>query len=160
MASDAIRVNGNVFSWGSLICKVESEIFHGFDSISYADKRERVKVYGMGRHHAPRGRTSGKYTVENVKIGGPKGSIGALRAGLAAKATDGKSYGNVEFQIVLQYIEYDETSQNVEIERCVWASNSSSEQESPDPLKEEIELDVMFIRRNGLVLFDSTSLAI
>lgn len=155
--ADKIRVNGNIVSWGSITIKFDGERYYGFTSVSYADKRERVKAYGMGRHQAPRGRTRGKYSTDPVKLGGPKSSIQALRAALAAKSADGISYGDVEFQTVVQYVETDEAeAQTVEIEDCVWMSNSSSEEESPDPLKEEIELDCMKIRRNGLVLFDST----
>lgn len=154
--SDEIRVNRNQISWGSIIFKVDSERFTGFTSISFSDKRERVKAYGMGRHHAPRGRSRGKYTIEPVKVVGWKGSVAALRAGLAARAADGKSYGDVECQIVVQYVDTGEVPLTVEIDRCVWSSNASSEEEGPDPLKEEIEFDAMLIRRNGLVLFDAS----
>jgi hypothetical protein len=154
--SDAIRVNGNQHSWGSIKLKLDSDLFTGFTSIGFADKRERVKAYGMGRHQAPRGRSRGKYTVEPVKLVGWKGSIAIFRAALASRSDDGISYGNVEFQIVVQYIEYDEQPITVEIDRVVWTGNSTSDEESADNLKEEIELDAMLIRRNGLTLFDST----
>jgi hypothetical protein len=154
--SDDLRVNNNQHSWGSIILKVDSDRFTGFTGISFSDKRERVKAYGMGKHHAPRGRSRGKYTIEPVKLTGWKGSIALLRAGLAQRSSDGISYGDVEFQIVVQYVESDDVPLTVEIDRCVWASNSSSDEESPDPLKEEIEIDAMLIRRNGLVLFDAS----
>lgn len=153
--SDAIRVNGNQFSYGSIILKLDQDPFYGFTGISYADKRERVKAYGMGRHHAPRGRSRGKYTIEPVKLTGWKNSIQIFRAQLAARSVGGLSYGDVEFQIVVQYIEFDESPITVAIERCVWAGNSVSDEENPDPLKEEIEIDAMLIRRNNLVLFDA-----
>jgi hypothetical protein len=153
--ADQVFVNGNQFSWGSIILKIDGERFTGFTGISFADKRERVKAYGMGRHHAPRGRSRGKYTVEPVKLTGWKGSVQAAREGLAKRASDGISYGDVEFEIVVQYIEFDERDITIEINRCVWTSNSSSDEESPDPLKEEVELDCMYIRRNDLVLFDA-----
>lgn len=154
--SDVIRVNGNEMSWGSIKVKVGNELITGFTEISYGDKRERVKGYGMGRHHAPRSRTSGKYTVDPVKLKGYKASVQALRAALAAQAADGKSYGNVEAQIIVQAIETDETPLNVEINRCVVASDASSHTESADPLMDDLELDAMSIRRNGLSLFDAT----
>ena len=53
--ADAIRVNDTQLSWGSIRCIIDGEPYFGFTAISYADKRERVKAYGMGRHHAPRG---------------------------------------------------------------------------------------------------------
>lgn len=154
--ADDIRVNGNQISWGSIILKLDSERFTGFTSISFSDKRERVKAYGMTKHHAPRGRSRGKYTIEPVKLVGWKGSVAAFRAALALRANDQISYGDVEFQIVVQYVDTGELPLTVEIDRCVWTSNSSSDEESADPLKEEIEIDGMLIRRNGLVLFDAT----
>lgn len=154
--SDQIRVNGNQLSWGSIVLKLDQDVFTGFTSISFADKRERVKAYGQGRHHAPRGRSRGKYTIEPVKLTGWKGSVQIFRKQLAARSADGKSYGDVEFQVIVQYVEADETPLTVAIERCVWAGNSSSDEESADPLKEEIEIDAMLIRRNGLVLFDAS----
>lgn len=154
--SDDIRVNNNQFSWGSIILKVDSDRYFGFTGITYSDKRERVKAYGMTKHHAPRGRSRGKYTIEPVKLTGWKGSVAALRAGLAARAPDGISYGDVEVQIVVQYVDTGEIPLTVEIDRCVWTTNSAGDEESADPLKEEIEFDAMLIRRNGLVLFDAS----
>lgn len=154
--ADQIRVNNNQFSWGSIILKLNDDRFYGFTGITYADKRERVKGYGMGRHQAPRGRSRGKYTTDPVKLTGFKSSIAAFRAALAAQATDGKSYGDVEFEILVQYVETGEDPQDVEIERCVWTGNSTSEEEGADPLKEEIEIDCMLIRRNGATLFDDS----
>jgi len=156
MASDLQFVNGNQISWGSATAKVDGETFYGFTSVSYSDKRERVKAYGMGRHHAPRGRSRGKYTVDPVKVVGWRASVAALRKGLASKAKDGKSYGDVEFQFVLTYVESDESPITVVIERCVWVSSNVTDEEAPENLKEEIELDAMLIRRDGLVLFDSS----
>ena len=154
--SDSIRVNGNQLSWGSITLKVLGEAFTGFTAISYSDKRERVKAYGMGRAQAPRGRSRGKYTADNAKITGWKDSVSALREFLASKSDNGANYGDVTFQIVIQYVEDDETPQTVELCDCVWAANNTSEDESPDPLKEDFEADVMFIRRNGMTLYDNS----
>lgn len=157
--ADPIIVNNNQISWGSIVFKLDGERYTGFTAISYADKRERVKAYGMGRAHAPRGRSRGKYTVEPVKVTGWKNSVQIFRAALALKSPDGLSYGDVEFEGLVQYIEPSETEINVELNRLVWASNTSSDEENPDPLKEDVEFDAMFIRRNGMTLFTSTELA-
>lgn len=156
MAGDDIRVNGNQHSWGSIKVKIDGVPYFGFKSISYGDKRERVKAYGMGKHQAPRGRSRGKYSTEPSKLGGPKSSIQALREALAAKSPDGISYGDVEFEVVIQYYERYELPITVQLERCVIVENTSSEEEGADPLNEEIALDVMKIYRNGLTLFDSS----
>lgn len=154
--ADRYNINGNVLSWASIICKINDERYYGFTDLSYGDKRERVKQWGMARHHAPRGRSHGKYTPEPVKLGGPKSSVHALRTALARLSPDLKSYGDVEFQIVAQYNESDELPLIVVVERCVISGNTSSESESPDPLKEELDIDCMYISRNDLVLFDAT----
>ncbi len=154
--SDQIRVNGNLYSWGSIKLKIDGDLYHGFTSIAYGDKRLRVKGYGMGRHHMPRGRSSGKYETDPVKLGGPKSTIQALRADLARRAPDRKSYGNVEFLIVVQYVEPDEAPMHVEIGRCVLVANSTTDEENADPKAEEVEIDCMWITRNGLTLFDAT----
>jgi hypothetical protein len=153
--ADEIRVNGNQHSWGSIIVKINDDRYYGFTSISYSDSRERVKAYGMGKHQAPRGRSRGKYSVEPVQLTGWKGSIQQLRKALA-DAGDGESYGDTECQIIVQYVEDDDTPVTVELDRCVWTKNTSSEEEGPDPLKEDVEFDCMLIRRNGLVLFDNS----
>ena len=146
-------------SWGSLIVKVNGQTFHGFTSISYADKRERTLAYGMGRHHGPRGRSSGKYTPETSKLGGPKGSHHEFRKLLAAQAPDGRSYGNVVFEVVAQFVEpgSSDEPQTVELETCVYIGSSASHEEGPDPLKEECEIQPLRIRRNGMTLWDDTA---
>ena len=154
--SDAIYVNENQLSWGSIVCKVADEVIYGFKSISFSDKRTRVKAYGMGRHQAPRGRSRGKYEADPVKLGGYRAAVAELRERLAELSADGLSYGDVEFQIVATYTERDEMPLIVVAERCVWISNSASDEEGGENLMEEIEVDTMFIRRNGLVLFDNS----
>lgn len=156
MSADPIRINGNQFSWGSIILTCGGQQYNGFTSISYGDKRERVKAYGMGRHQAPRGRSRGKYTTEPVKLGAWTGSAELFREVLAALSGNGLSYGDVECQVLVQYVDTGEKSMTVEIERCVYVSTSTSNEEGAELLKEEVELDCMYIRRNGLTLFDST----
>lgn len=154
--SDQIRVNGNIHSWGSIVVKLDGEKFYGFTAIKYGDSRERAKAYGMGKHHAPRARTRGKYSTEPVGLTGPKSTVQALRDALAAKSQGGTSYGDVEFDVVVQFIETDDTPLTVEIEQCVWTKNTEGHEEGTDPLSDEIELDCMRIRRNGKVLFDES----
>lgn len=150
--SDAIRVNGNQFSWGSISVKINGDRYYGFTAIGYGDSRERVMAYGMGRAHAPRGRSLGKYTTEPVTLTGWKDTMAALRSALA-QAGDGTSFGDTVCQIVVQYVEAGNTPVTVELEDCVMTKATSTDEESPDPSKEEAEFSCMRIRRNGLTLF-------
>lgn len=154
--SDPIRVNGRFYSWGSITFKVNGERYYGFDSINYGDKREYVQAYGMGRHHAPIGRSEGKYSTDVVKVRGLKHAVQALREAIAKLSADEKSYGNVDFQGIVQFIKATGEEITVELDRCAWMNDSAGHEESADPLKEEFELQVMLIRRNGLHLYDGT----
>lgn len=153
--ADSIRVNGNGYSWGSIIVKINGKKFYGIKEITYGDKRTRVKGYGLGEHHAPTERSRGKYETDPVKISGRKGTIQAIRDELAALSEDSISYGNVESEIQVQYREASGTM-NVQIERCVIIEDASNHTETPDPLQDSLGLDCMLIRRNGLTLFDSS----
>jgi hypothetical protein len=151
---DAIRVNGNQHSWGSIVLKIAGENFYGFTDITYGDKLEKVLAYGMGKAHAPRGKSRGKYTPEPVKLTGFKGSAHELRTMLAKYSKTGKSYGNVNFQIVVEYIESGETPLVIELMNCSIAGDSSNHSESADPLKDEIEVQPTYVKRNGMTLFE------
>lgn len=153
---DPIRINGNLYSWGSIIAKAGPNRLVGFTGINYSDNRERVKGYGMGRHHAPLARSRGKYLVEAVTLTGYRHAIQALRDTLAQLSPIPGSYGDTEFNLSVQYVEAALGPLFVSIERCVWTGNSASDEEGSDPLTEEITLDAMTIRRNGLVLFDQS----
>lgn len=153
---DTPLVNGNQHSWASIKAKAANKEWVGFSSIAYGDSRERAKSYGMGKHHAPRGRTSGKYTPDPLVVKMAKGTAQAFIDDLATLAPDGKSYGNVEVQFVVQFIDSGERPITVEIDRCVIVKDASSHEEGTDPLFDELTFDVMRIRRNGKTLYDST----
>lgn len=150
---DQVRINNSMYSWASIEVKVDGDIFHGFTSIGYEDSRERVHAYGMGRAHAPRGRTSGKYTPGPASLSGPKSSVRALLKKLAEAGTGKKtSFGDTVFQIVVQYNEPDEVPITDELVDCVVTKVGASHEEGPDPLEEELELHVMKIVRDGRTL--------
>lgn len=152
--ADPIRINGNTFSWGSIAVKLGGQVFTGITKIGYGDKRTRSKSYGMGRSHAPRGRTRGKYEIDPVTFEMHLGSAKELRAALAQQSSDGKSYGDAVFQISVQYVDEGEQPHTVEIEDCVWVEDSVSHDEGPDALMATVTCDAMRIRRDGLTLFD------
>lgn len=154
--SDAIRVNGNMYSWGSIVLTIDGDKYYGFTSLSFSQKRERKAVYGMGKAQAPRGMTRGKYTVENTKLSGPLSSVQAVRAALAAKSSNGKSYGDTEFHVTCQFVETDETPVTIEAFRCHWVSDSLDASEGSDEIAQDFEIQPMWIETNGLTLFDSS----
>lgn len=154
--ADTIRVNGNVHSWGSIIFKIKDEKYHGADSITYGDKRERVEFTGMGKSQAPQGRSRGKYTTDVSKVSWRKGSAQSLRDALAAISPNGQNYGDVEFECVIEFVEEGDVPMVVELRRCVVVEDAANHSEGGDPLKDEISFKPMFIVRNGVTLFDSS----
>jgi len=158
--SDQIIVNGNTYSWGSIVLRFGGDPFTGVTGISFGDKLERAKAIGMGKARPPRGRTAGKYTVEPVKITMFKGSAQILREALAEAASDGRTYSSVLINITVQYNEAESGSNEVpiliQLLDCTVASDLSSNEEGPDPSKDEVELDCMRIIRNNVTLYDSS----
>lgn len=153
--SDALRVNGNLIGWGSHIFKINGERIFGLMSIGWTEKRERAFGYGMTRSHAPLGRTSGKYTPGPLKTTLHKHTATALRQSLADLVDDGRSYGNAEVPVFLQYVEGDKVF-TVEFELCATTGQDCTDEENPDPTKEEWEWSYMRCSQDGLTLYDSS----
>lgn len=156
MASlDRKRINGNVYSWGSIIVKCNGAEFNGLSGMKFSQKRERVKVYGTGRHQKPRGRTRGKYSAEGG-LTVYRGTMADLINFLKNQAPDKTSYGDVVFQVTSQYVEADETPMLVELVDCVVAAEDVTDDEGNEALKDDVGLDVMEVRKNGARLYDNT----
>lgn len=155
--SDATRINGNLISWASLKVKLNGEPYSGITSIEYSDGRERAYAYGIGRHHAPRGMTAGKYTPEPCVITCWKSTAKAIREAVAKRAQDGRSYGSVTDNVlVVQYVEPTDAVITVEIQDAPITKIEASDEEGPEGLNEKITLAPMRIIRDGLTLYDST----
>lgn len=154
--ADTQRINGYVPSWSDIYVKIDDERYYGISEIAYGDTRARSKVYGMGRAHAPRGRTSGKYEVDEATMKMDKVAATELRRVLALKSTDGKSFGSVIFQVVVQYSDAQGETNTDTLHECTLTKQGISASEGPDALMEDVALDVMRIDRNGLTLYDGS----
>ncbi len=154
--ADQLRINGVQHSWSSTKLKIEGETFTGITAINYGDALTPTKAYGMGRAHAPRGRTRGKYEPDPIEMTLFKGTAEELRTKLAELSESGTSYGIVEFQMVLQFVENDDTPCTIEFIDCRVSADKSSNEENPDPSVENWTLDVMRILRNGKALYDDS----
>ncbi len=153
---DTPRVNGNVVSWGSCYFKLDSQRFYGIVECSYGESRERVQVAGAERSQAPGFESAGEYKCKPQKIKMLKHTAAAFRAALAARATDGVSYGNVRFEGVYQFIEPGLDPQTVESRLCTYKELDASAATGPDPLYDEINLQPRYLVINGKTLFDAT----
>lgn len=146
---DAVRINDNLYSWGSIEIYINGEPYRGITALSYGQNRERSKGYGTGNHRGARGRTKGQYEAE-ASFTAQVDSYDKICAALAAMSPDGQSYGDAPpFLIVAQYVEAGLVPVTIEIEGCVITGESSSESEGTDPSVVEVTVDPMRITRNG-----------
>lgn len=156
--ADEFRLNGHALSWGDLVFKIGNEKYRGFTAVSYDEKIERSLVYGMGKDHAPQGKTAGKYVPGAVKVKGRKSSVIRVRQALAALSPNGRSYGVPVFEASLQGISAGSNQAEIDTQfrRCQYAERSVSYEENADPLMEELIIVTEAIVENGLTLFDSS----
>jgi hypothetical protein len=153
---DAIRINGNLYSYGSVRVKIDGEPFTGLTTIDYGDKLVMAKGYGLGVAQGARGRTRGRYETDEVKLTAYRDSAQALIASLSLRSSNGLSYGAVTFQMILQYIELGNVPINVVIDRCRISGVTDSNSEGSEALMTDFSIDCMAILRNGKTLFDSS----
>lgn len=150
--SDEVRINGLQISWSSLKLKIDGTPYSGVTSIEYADGLETAYAYGMGRDHAPRGMTAGKYTPEPLVLTVATSTSKAIREDLAGKAQPGRGYGSVSVPIIIQYIEPDDAVVTVEALDARLVKVEASNEEGPDALNEKLTFMPMRLVRDGLSL--------
>ena len=154
--SDALRVNGLAYGWGSCVFKLADQRFTGITSIDYEDKLETAMLYGATRDQAPVGQTGGKYVPGEVSVTMRKDSAKAFLAALASRSRDGKSIGQVYFEGVVQYIEPDDTPHTHLLHRMRCTGIKNSAKEGSDPLTVELGMTTQAIERDGITLYDQT----
>lgn len=155
--ADKVLINGNMYDFGSTSLKIDDEPFYGYKGITWNQKRERAKAHGQGKHRIPRGKSRGKYSAE-CTLTLYRDADTALIDHLASKAADGVSYGEVEFPMVLQYIEEGSNQDPVTIEfgRCHYGGDDNSNEEGGEADAVTITIDLIYIKKNGKTLFDNS----
>lgn len=144
MSDDKVRINGNLYDFGSTSLRLADEPIYGYVSVSWAQKRERQKGYGAGKDRLPQGRTRGRMAYENLKIKVRRDTASAIKTQLAARAADGQSYGDADDVLaVLQYVEEESNQEPVLVEfaDCAYVGESNVSEEEGGPDYVEIELD-------------------
>jgi len=128
-----------------------SEQYVGLSKISWEHSIEEGLVRGQGGK--PLGRTRGQYTPGAVAITMRKSSAMALKNKLAAKSSDGKTFGEPIVPLVVQYLEPDDTPITVELNQCRLLKSSTANERGPDGAAEDLEFSTMEIVENGKRLF-------
>ncbi len=132
-------VNGARHEWSSIEVKIKGATTIGIKEMSYNDKLEPSKVYGL--HAQPLGRTRGVYTAE--------ASITLLldEANTLIQAL-GDGFKEVVFDITCAYSEGGATITD-EIIGCRVKGLDQSLSQGADGAARKFDLDVMYIIWNG-----------
>lgn len=157
--SDVQRINGNAYSWSSVVIKLDSQRFYGVTSLTFADKLEVGLGYGQGRHFAPLARTGGKYSCDDTKIVMRTSSFSDFAEYLATRAPDGISIGFAEWTVDAQWVEPAQLAlspMQAVLNRCRLIGVNQTQEQNTDETTVELTVSVMWILRNGLTLFDSS----
>ena len=145
--ADTPLINGRRFSHTSLEISLikpdgSSEIFIDIDSIEYSEELEVAFVQGTAI--APIGWTAGTYAPGDCTISMGKSSFQSLIKQI------GDGWLGANLSVVVKYADEGEDSIADELTaRIVGTSTSSSY--GPDPIKEQLKLKPIKVKRNGIV---------
>lgn len=139
-----MNINGNEFSWSSVMLRIAGQKITGFKAVKYSDEIEgRDPVYGASV--IPKGRTRGRYKVGDCSMTLYLSDFKTLIARL------GNGYGQVEGELVVQFREGSDFHEHV-LERVRIGGADHSSEEGTDASEVEVSLSVMRIRRDGKYL--------
>lgn len=135
-------INGNRFDFSSVEFNLQNVLFAGgVKEMNYKHKLEPGKVYS--NHAQPIGRTRGQYTPE-AGFTMYKSEYQQLVALL------GPGYMEVSFPITVMYAEPGSDVVSDVLMGCRIMSDEDTGGEGGDPLAVAVELDFMYLIRNGV----------
>lgn len=144
MATDAVTVNGRYLSFASAEAKCDGQVYSGIKGLNFKQSLKSKKVKGRGPY--PKGRTRGDYEAEG-SIEFLKEYAKAFRDALAAK---NKSYGLVEFDVLLYFSESKlDPTHEVKLVSCRVEDEDEGHAQGSDELSEKWSLSVMWIEKDG-----------
>jgi len=169
--ADIALINGTAISWGDLIWTVQlpdlqgtEQRFYGFSKISFGEeKRERPPVWGQNRSQAPMALPAGQYTPPTPSItwiassadADSKANFTSYIEFLRRAAPDGRSYGNVRQNWILQV---DNPGSRVIYawQHVVITGGSADWEATAEALKREMTFGCLRFSINGATMYDST----
>lgn len=144
-----MNINGNEYSWSSVMLRLLGQKTTGFKAIKYSDEIEgREPVYKASP--IATSRTRGRYKVGDCSLTMHLSDFKALVARL------GSGWGEIEGEIVVQFREGSDYHEHV-LERVRLGGADHSNEEGTDASEVEIPLSVIRIRRDGLYLMNEAA---
>jgi len=152
MASDKVRINGNLVSMASVIFKIDGERMFGFTSIDWDESRERAHGFAADKTSRPAGTTAGEYVPSPVKIKFYTHTAQLVLKNLAASA-GGISYGDAKVGATLQVDEPGNLSQDVEFLEMQLTKKATAFARGNEPAQEDFEFTNCGIITDGLTMY-------
>lgn len=145
-------VNGTRHSWASVEAKINGQIYY-ITSINYSRKRSRTMV--KENHPDPTGKTRGsnEYSCDVEMLLSEYNNFQQALIAAANQAGLNGGYGDVFFQIVVQYAENNLDTVTDTINGCTMDSTEASNAEGTDPTKRKFEcapLKILFAGQDDL----------
>lgn len=146
------RINGKLHSYASLTLKAGTFKATAIKSLTYGDSRTPVEGYGASPSFGALARTVGKYETEVGTMEIEKGILADFRKSIADQ-TGSKDFGSTEFEIVVSYETPGRQLITDTLSRCVFTKNAAKVDDGGDPLYDTVEFKPLFIKWNGLTLY-------
>ena len=138
------NINEVEYSWADMRVKIRGREIVGFKGIKYDDKITREKVYGARRWAIAR--TRGKVEIDDCSITMFESEFRALIAEL------GQGWGDVPFEIIVQYGNAGMPTHTDVLESCLLGGGGGGGEEGTSAFEREVPFSCMRIRRDGLYI--------
>jgi hypothetical protein len=143
------RVENKTYDHGSTIVRIAGVLYDGIRTYTFAQKRNRGVVRGQGRSRAPKAKTKGMVDMGELSINVDRQDAERIREDLAQRGGS-DSYGDPEFTVTIQVSEPGLPTRIDEFIGCTYDDESGgSDENSVDPLVEDIKFSYREAKRNG-----------
>lgn len=146
-----VRINGHVYSWANVTIKIAGRPFEGIQSLSYYDKRERMKVAGNNGGGPPLGMTDGLYNAEDGELEAIRETAEDIRSYVALLGLS-TSFGDGRFIITVSVSKLGKLAINDSIIGCRITGAGANHENSAEASKVKIPFVCERIVHNGLTL--------
>lgn len=137
------QVNGNRYDFSSVEFNLRGRTYVGIKEIQYSDELEPGDVRGTLPQRV--GRTRGEYKTE--------GSCTMYRQEFDELVADlGDGFGEVPFDAVVTYANDGQPTITDKLVGCRIKKAENSHSQGTDPLEVKLDLDFMYLLRNGKAL--------
>jgi hypothetical protein len=144
---NVVRLNNTIYSWGSMIFRIDGQAKRGLVAADWEQVRERKLVHDNAPNQKPVGKTIGRYEVKSLSMKLLTDEWDALTTYLTTTGLG--SYGDAEFTFMIQSNELGLAPLTVIGTGCNITSEKEATEEGIEENLTEIGITCMSLTRNG-----------